>query len=99
MGIGGSAEAMPLGAKWIKPVKVVLVIGAPIPAPVGADGKRPSRRQVHETTETLRTRIQALYDDAQARGRPGLSQPSGVGPRAPNTRRTRSSKCSSGSVS
>ena len=67
VGIGGSEAAMPPGAKWIKPVKVVLVIGDPIPAPVGEDGKRPSRRQVRETTALLQTRIQALFDDAQRR--------------------------------
>ncbi|MCO8128227.1 1-acyl-sn-glycerol-3-phosphate acyltransferase [Acidimicrobiia bacterium EGI L10123] len=67
VGIGGSEAAMPPGAKWIKPVKVVLVIGDPIPAPAGEDGKRPSRRQVRETTELLQTRIQALFDDAQRR--------------------------------
>lgn len=67
VGIGGSEAAMPPGAKWIKPVKVVLVIGEPIPAPVGPDGKRPSRRQVRETTEVLRARLQVLFDDAQRR--------------------------------
>jgi len=67
VGIGGSEAAMPPGARWIKPVKVVLVIGDPIPAPVGEDGKRPSRRQVKETTAVLQASIQALFDDAQRR--------------------------------
>ena len=67
VGIGGSEAAMPLGAKYLKPVKLSLVIGEPIPAPVGVDGKRPSRRQVHETTEQLRAKIQELFDDAQRR--------------------------------
>ncbi len=67
VGIGGSEAAMPPGAKWIKPVKVVVVIGDPIPAPTGVEGRRPSRRQVKETTEALRVAIQALFDDAQAR--------------------------------
>ena len=67
IGIGGSEAAMPPGARWIKPVKIVMVIGDPIPAPVGEDGKRPSRRQVRETTELLQTRIQVLFDDAQGR--------------------------------
>lgn len=71
VGIGGTEAAMPSGAKWIKPVKVVLVIGEPIPAPAGEDGKRASRRVVAETTETLRTTLQTLFDDAQIRaGRP-----------------------------
>lgn len=67
VGIGGSQAAMPHGAKMIKPVKLSLVIGEPIPAPVGEDGKRASRRQVRETTEELRGRIQVLFDDAQRR--------------------------------
>jgi 1-acyl-sn-glycerol-3-phosphate acyltransferase len=67
VGIGGSEAAMPPGAKWLKPVKVVLVIGDPIRAPVGDDGKRPSRRHVRETTEELRQRVQTLFDDAQRR--------------------------------
>jgi hypothetical protein len=58
---------MPPGAKGIKPVKIVMVIGDPIPAPAGPDGGRPSRRQVRETTEELQARIQALFDDAQRR--------------------------------
>lgn len=71
VGIGGSAEAMPLGANYLKPVKVNLVIGAPIAAPVGVDGKRVSRRQIHETTETLRMTLQELFDEAQLRlGKP-----------------------------
>lgn len=71
VGIGGSEAAMPLGAKWIKPVKIVLVIGEPLPAPVGDDGKRPSRRQVHATTDALRERLQELFDQAQLlAGRP-----------------------------
>ena len=36
-------------------------------APVGPDGKRPSRRQVRETTAVLQERIQALFDEAQER--------------------------------
>ncbi len=67
VGIGGSESAMPRGAKAIRPVKVVMVIGEPIPAPTGDDGRRPSRRHIHETTEALRIRVQELFDDAQAR--------------------------------
>lgn len=71
VGIGGTEAAMPSGAKWIKPVKVVLVIGEPIPAPAGEDGRRPSRRAIADTTGVLRGRLQELFDDAQMRaGRP-----------------------------
>lgn len=67
VGIGGSAAAMALGRKGIRPAKVVLVVGEPLPAPAGVDGKRPSRRQVSETTEVLRSTIQELFDEAQHR--------------------------------
>lgn len=81
VGIGGSEQAMAPGSKWIRPVKIVLVIGEPIPAPVGEDGRRPTRRQVHETTERLRLTLQELFDDAQRRvGRPNPEPP---GPRPP----------------
>lgn len=73
VGIGGTEAAMPTGAKRLRPAKVVLVIGAPIPAPTGEDGKRPSRRAVAETTRLLEERLQVLFDDAQARtGHPNL---------------------------
>ena len=67
VGIGGSEAAMPRGAKGIHRVKVVVVVGEPMPAPVGEDGKRPSRKQVRATTEELRSRVQLLFDDAQRR--------------------------------
>ena len=67
VGIGGSEAAMPRGSKGIRPVKVTVVIGEPMPAPVGDDGKRPSRKQVRATTEELRARVQSLFDDAQRR--------------------------------
>ena len=65
VGIGGSEQAMTPGSGMLRPVKVVLVIGEPIPAPVGDDGKRPPRRVVREATEALRTTIQGLFDRAQ----------------------------------
>lgn len=71
MGIGGSEAAMPKGAKGIRPVKIVVVLGEPLRAPAGEDGGRPSRRAVRETTAQLRATVQALFDDAQQRvGRP-----------------------------
>lgn len=71
VGIGGTEAAMPVGSSWLKPVKVVVVIGEPIPAPTGEDGKRPTRRAVSTTTDVLRERLQVLFDDAQRRaGRP-----------------------------
>lgn len=66
VGVAGSEAAMPAGARWLKPVKLTMVIGEPIPAPVGVDGKRVSRRQIKEMTETLQVRLQALFDEAEA---------------------------------
>ena len=80
VGIGGSADAM-----FLKPVKVNLVIGPPIPAPVGEDGKRVSRRQIHETTETLRITLQELFDEAQLRlGKPNRRPPVDSATSGPN---------------
>lgn len=67
VGIGGSERAMTKGSPAIRPVKVCVVIGEPIPAPAGEDGKRPSRRQVREHAAALKMRLQELFDDAQER--------------------------------
>jgi 1-acyl-sn-glycerol-3-phosphate acyltransferase len=67
VGIGGSDAAMPVGARWIKPAKVVLVVGDPIRPPKGDGSGRVPRRVVREMTEQLRTDVQRLYDDARRR--------------------------------
>jgi 1-acyl-sn-glycerol-3-phosphate acyltransferase len=67
IGIGGSSEAMPVGAKFIKPRKVVMVIGAPIHPPPGDGTGRVKRRVVRELTEQLHGELQALYDEARRR--------------------------------
>jgi 1-acyl-sn-glycerol-3-phosphate acyltransferase len=71
VGIGGSAGAMPRGSKFLHPVKVRIVIGAPIHPPVreGA-GARGSRRHVHELTAKLQVELQALFDQAENSARP-----------------------------
>lgn len=66
VGIGGSEAAMPIGAKFIRPRKVVVVIGEPI-APPGEDGRRVPRRLVREATDKLQVEVQAVYDEAQRR--------------------------------
>ena len=63
VGIGGSEGAMPKGAKWLRPVKVHLVVGEPIPV-AKPEGRVP-RRAVHELTERLVAELQAVFDDAQ----------------------------------
>ncbi len=67
VGIGGAERAMPKGAKWVKPTKVVLVIGEPIAAPTRLDGKRVKLSAVKELSEELRERLQELFDEAQVR--------------------------------
>ncbi len=64
LGIAGSEAAMPAGAKFIKPHKVVLVVGEPI-IPPDTGGKAP-RRAVRELTERLHTAIQGVFDEAAA---------------------------------
>jgi len=65
VGIGGSAEAMPVGAKLIRPHKIVVVVGEPVLPPVGDGSGRVKRRVVREMTDQLQARLQALYDEAR----------------------------------
>ena len=64
VGIGGSEWAMTKGKKRILPVKVAMVVGAPIPAPARPPGARVPRRAVAETSEALHKELQALFDEA-----------------------------------
>ncbi len=74
MGIAGTDHAMPPGARWIKPVKAVMVVGEPIPAPL-VEGRVP-RRVVTDLTEQVRQGIQAAYDEAlRIQGRAPLEVP------------------------
>jgi 1-acyl-sn-glycerol-3-phosphate acyltransferase len=65
VGIGGSDRVMPRGAKFVFPRKVRVIIGEPIRAEVGENG-RSSRKAVAAVTEQLHTELQQLYDKAQA---------------------------------
>ena len=67
VGIGGSAEAMPVGGRFVRPHKVVLVVGEPILPPAGDGTGRVKRRVVRELTSTLEREVQRLYDDARRR--------------------------------
>ena len=66
VGIGGSDRAMPKGARYIRPRKIVLVVGEPIVPPVGEGTGRVQRKVVRQLTEQLHTDIQRLYDEARA---------------------------------
>ena len=68
VGIGGSEAAMPRGARFIRPVKVAMIVGPPI-APPSNDGGRVPRRAVHEITEQLHVELQKLFDEATAAAR------------------------------
>ena len=67
VGIAGSERAWPKDAKGIRPVKVHIVVGAPIPPPANTAGGRVPRKAVHELTGLLQTRLQEVFDRAQVR--------------------------------
>ena len=76
VGIGGSEDAMPKGARMIRPVKVTMVVGRPLhPEPPGAG--RASRRAVRQLTDRLAKELQALYDEAQVKAGGASSRRSG----------------------
>ena len=66
VGIGGSDRAMGKGAKVIRPVKVVVVVGEPMEAP-RTDGAKARRAAIRSQTAELKIRVQTLFDDAQRR--------------------------------
>jgi 1-acyl-sn-glycerol-3-phosphate acyltransferase len=67
IGIGGTADAMPKGSKFVRPVKVHVVVGTPLEAPERSARGRVPRHQVHDATEKLRTALQGVFDIARAR--------------------------------
>jgi len=66
VGIGGSELAMGKGAKWIRPRKVHVIIGRPLPVPSRVDGRMP-RAAVRETSLLLHSELQRLFDAAERR--------------------------------
>ncbi len=74
MGIAGTDHAMPGGSMFIRPIRVVMVVGEPIRPPV-VEGRIP-RRVIDELTERLRVGLQECFDEAQRlAGRPALQVP------------------------
>lgn len=67
VGLGGTELAMPKGKKFIRPVKMVVVIGEPLVPPAKKDSGRVSRNAVREMTQNLGEQIQDLFDEAQLR--------------------------------
>ena len=64
IGIAGTEKALPMGAKYLHRSHVALVVGEPMPAPVGEDGKRPSRKQLRQFTAQLTIRLQQVQQAA-----------------------------------
>lgn len=67
VGLGGTERAMPKGKRFIRPVKMVVVIGTPLTPPPKKESGRVSRNGVRELTVELGHRIQDLFDEAQLR--------------------------------
>jgi hypothetical protein len=61
---------MPKGSKMVRPVKIHLVVGAPLAAPARSAKGRVPRTQVHALTEKLNVELQSLYDAAEQRATP-----------------------------
>jgi len=66
IGIAGTSEVLPSGAKLPRRSHVAIVVGDPIPAPIGDDGKRPNRKAIRTTTEALTKQLQEAQDSAVA---------------------------------
>ncbi|MFT3854639.1 MAG: lysophospholipid acyltransferase family protein [Ilumatobacteraceae bacterium] len=64
VGIGGSEKAMPKGARFIHPHKMVAIVGEPIHPPVTETG-RVDRVAMRDVTVQLHDELQRLYDLAQ----------------------------------
>ncbi|MEM8705713.1 MAG: lysophospholipid acyltransferase family protein [Actinomycetota bacterium] len=62
IGIGGTEAAMASGSKGIKRVRCSIVVGEPIPAPVG----RMSQPQRREFSENVVAELQRVFDEAIA---------------------------------
>lgn len=67
VGIGGSERAMPKGAKYIRPRKLYVVIGKPMPVPQISASPKEQRDNARQLTVDLHTELQRLFDIAEAR--------------------------------
>jgi 1-acyl-sn-glycerol-3-phosphate acyltransferase len=66
VGIGGSERSMAVGAKWVRPARIGIVIGKPIWPPPRPGNDRVPRRLITEMTARLRDELQADFDQARA---------------------------------
>jgi 1-acyl-sn-glycerol-3-phosphate acyltransferase len=67
VGIGGSERAMAKGAKFIRPSKLHVVVGKPIPVSKNAESPKAQRDAARRITKELHAELQRLFDIAQAR--------------------------------
>jgi 1-acyl-sn-glycerol-3-phosphate acyltransferase len=65
VGIAGSEQAMPVGAKLPRFTKIQIVVGKPIDPPAGEG--RVSRSQIAQKTEELRQELEAVYAESRQR--------------------------------
>lgn len=65
VGIGGSANVMPRGAKFVFPRKVHVIVGEPIVVETNDRG-RATRDMLTNASNTLHAELQRLFDEAQA---------------------------------
>lgn len=65
VGLGGTDRAMPIGAKFLWPVKIRVVIGEPIYPDVPVTGRVP-RGSVAAVSDQLRDEVQRYYDIARS---------------------------------
>jgi 1-acyl-sn-glycerol-3-phosphate acyltransferase len=80
VGIGGSEKALPKGKRLPRPVKIHILVGAPlVPPPLAEGARHPSRRAVKELTVQLQHVLQDLFDRAQRRA--GVAVPVNQTPR------------------
>ncbi len=66
VGFAHTDEAMPIGAKMLRPARIRVIIGEPIYPDVPVTGRVP-RGAVAEVTEQLRDAVQHYYDEARSR--------------------------------
>ncbi len=69
VGIAGTGEALPEGAKWVHRSRVAIVPGEPMDPPVGTDGRRANRQQLQAFTTDLAAQLQRAQDRAEALAR------------------------------
>lgn len=65
VGLGGTEAAMPRGSKFIRPVKIIIVVGSPLhPAALTESGRVP-RQAVKDLSARLGEAVQREFDRAQ----------------------------------